>query len=326
MEINAVFEGGGVKGVALAGAVEATERSGRSFGRVAGTSSGSIIASLLAAGYSGETMSRIIRRTPFTSFLKRGALYNTAFVGPALRVLLKKGLYSGEALEAWIRGLLLEQGVVTFRDLPRGKLRVITSDISNGRIVVLPDDLVLYGIEPERFEVAKAVRMSCSIPYFFDPVILRLAGEAARGKSFSGQLVYMVDGGVLSNFPLWLFDEKKDGFLSPQRRTPTIGYQLIGKTTPQPHHITGPFSMLEAMVETMLSAHDERYIETDKFVRTVKIPTLGISTTEFHITQAQTDALYTAGITAGEEFFANYRPAPPSYTRRAPLQPAVPRR
>ncbi|MFD2879408.1 patatin-like phospholipase family protein [Paenibacillus rhizoplanae] len=110
MEINAVFEGGGVKGIALAGAVEATERAGRTFGRVAGTSSGSIIASLLAAGYSGEAMSRVIRRTPFTSFLTRGALYNTAFVGPALRVLLKKGLYSGQALEAWIRGLLLEQG------------------------------------------------------------------------------------------------------------------------------------------------------------------------------------------------------------------------
>lgn len=326
MEINAVFEGGGVKGIALAGAVEATERAGSAFGRVAGTSSGSIIASLLAAGYSGEAMSRVIRRTPFTSFLTRGALYNTAFVGPALRVLLKKGLYSGQALEAWIHGLLLEQGVVTFRDLPRGKLRVITSDITNGRIVVLPDDLVLYGIEPDSFEVAKAVRMSCSIPYFFDPVILRLAGEAARGKSFSGQLVYMVDGGVLSNFPLWLFDEKKDGFQSPERRTPTVGYQLIGKTAPQPHHITGPFSMLEAMVETMLSAHDERYIETDKFVRTVKIPTLGISTTEFHITQTQTDALYTAGIAAGEEFFANYRPAPPHYTWRAPLHTAGPRR
>lgn len=90
MEINAVFEGGGVKGIALAGAVEATERAGRTFGRVAGTSSGSIIASLLAAGYDGEAMSRIIRETPFTSFLKRGALYNTAVIGPAIRVLIKK--------------------------------------------------------------------------------------------------------------------------------------------------------------------------------------------------------------------------------------------
>lgn len=189
MEINAVFEGGGVKGIALAGAVEATERAGRTFGRVAGTSSGSIIASLLAAGYSGETMSRIIRRTPFTSFLKRGALYNTAFVGPALRVLLKKGLYSGQALEAWIRNLLLEQGVVTFRDLPRGKLRVITSDITNGRIVVLPDDLVLYGIEPDSFEVAKAVRMSLQ-----HSVFLRSGDPAAGRRGGPGEIVQRAAG------------------------------------------------------------------------------------------------------------------------------------
>lgn len=85
--------------------------------------------------------------------------------------------------------------MVTFSDLPRGRLTVIASDITNGRIVVLPDDLELYGISPDSFEVAKAVRMSCSIPYFFDPVMLRLNGEAARRKSFAEQFVYMVDGG-----------------------------------------------------------------------------------------------------------------------------------
>ncbi|WP_019909640.1 patatin-like phospholipase family protein [Paenibacillus sp. HW567] len=308
MEINAVFEGGGVKGISLAGAVEATEQAGVTFKRVAGTSSGSIIASLLAAGYDGEAMSRIIKKTSFTSFLKRGAIYNTAYIGPALRVLIKKGLYSGEALESWIRGILREKGIVTFSDLPQGKLSIIASDITNGRIVVLPDGLEQYGISPGAFEVAKAVRMSCSIPYFFDPVMLRLNGGAARGKSFSEQFVYMVDGGMLSNFPLWLFDEQEGGFKSPGLNTPTVGYQLVGKMEPQPNRITGPFSMLQAMVSTMLNAHDERYIEKEKFVRTVKIPTLGISMTEFHISPEQSDELYAAGAKAGKEFFEHWRP------------------
>lgn len=308
MEINAVFEGGGVKGISLAGAVQATELAGRTFRRVAGTSSGSIIASLLAAGYNGEAMSRMIRETSFTSFLKRGALYNTAIVGPALRVLIKKGLYSGEALESWIRCLLAEKGIVTFSDLPPGKLSIIASDITNGRIVVLPDDLEDYGFTPGEFEVAKAVRMSCSIPYFFDPVMLRLNGEAAKGRAFTEQFVYFVDGGLLSNFPLWLFDEKEDGFKSTGRKIPTVGYQLIGKTQPQPHRITGPFSMLQAIVGTMLSAHDERYIETEKFLRTVKIPTLGIPTTRFHVSAELSNELYAAGFEAGEEFFRNWRP------------------
>lgn len=308
MEINAVFEGGGVRGISLAGAVEATERAGRTFKRVAGSSAGSIIATLLAAGFEGKEMSRIIQGTSFTSFLKRGPIYNTAVIGPAARVLLKKGLYSGEAMESWIREILLNKGIVTFRDLPRGKLSIIASDITNGRILVLPDGLEQYGISPDHFEVAKAVRMSCSIPYFFDPVRLRLNGQAARGKSFTDQFVYVVDGGLLSNFPMWLFDGKDQVNKSPEGRVPTVGYQLIGKIDPQPHQIRGPFSMLQAMVSTMLSAHDERYIEQSKFVRTVKIPTLGIGTTQFDITPDQSEALYASGKKAGEDFFRDWRP------------------
>lgn len=114
MEINAVFEGGGVKGISLAGAVEATERAGRTFKKVAGTSSGAIVATLLAAGYEGEEMSRMIQGTSFSSFMKRAPIYNTAWVGPALRVLLKKGLYSGEALESWMRSLLLKRELSLF--------------------------------------------------------------------------------------------------------------------------------------------------------------------------------------------------------------------
>jgi len=310
MEINAVFEGGGVKGISLAGAVQGAEQAGVTFKRVAGTSSGSIVSALLAAGYTGEEMSVIIRGTSFSSFLRRAPIFNTAYVGPALRVLLKKGLYSGEALESWVRDILQKKGIVTFRDLPPGKLSIIASDITNGRIVVLPDDLKEYGISPEHFEVAKAVRMSCSIPYFFDPVMLRLSGEAAKGKSFADQFVYTVDGGLLSNFPLWLFDSK-EGQAGPQgfsSRIPTVGFQMIGKTEPQPHRITGPFSMLQAMVGTMLSAHDERYIEQEKFIRTVKIPTLGVGTTQFEISKAQSDELYAAGVKAGEAFFREWRP------------------
>lgn len=310
MEINAVFEGGGVKGISLAGAVQASEEVGITFGRVAGTSSGSIVASLLAAGYSGGEMSRIIRATSFRSFLKRSPVFNTKLIGPALRVLLKKGLYSGEALESWISGVLRQKGIISFRDLPPGKLSIIASDITDGRLVVLPDGLEEYGINPEYFEVAKAVRMSCSIPYFFDPVMLRRNGKAAAGKAFADQFVYMVDGGLLSNFPMWLFDEKEKG--APEAaKVPVVGYQMVGRTEPQAHRITGPFSMLQALVGTMLSAHDERYIEQEKSVRTVKIPTLGIGTVQFELTPEESNALYDSGYRAGTEFFKKWRPGQP---------------
>lgn len=166
MQINAVFEGGGVKGISLAGAVKAAETAGIQFSRVAGTSSGSIVASVLAAGYTADEMKLIIESTPFHSLLKRAPIFNAKIVGPALRVLIKRGLYSGEALESWIRNILLEKGMLTFSDIPSGKLYIVASDITNGRLLVLPDDLRHYGINPSTFPVAKAVRMSCSIPYF----------------------------------------------------------------------------------------------------------------------------------------------------------------
>ncbi|NMO96863.1 patatin-like phospholipase family protein [Paenibacillus lemnae] len=305
MQINAVFEGGGVKGISLAGAVKAAELAGVGFNRMAGTSSGSIVAAVLAAGYKADEMKRIIEETPFQRLLVRAPIFNTRFVGPPLRVLLKKGLYSGEALEHWIRKLLLAKGIFTFSDLPDGKLYIVASDITNGKLLVLPDDLKNYGINPSTFPVAKAVRMSCSIPYFFDPVILRLMGEQARGKSFQEQFVYIVDGGLLSNFPLWLFDRKLKG---KEKALPVVGFQMVGKNSGESHRINGPFSMLTAMFETMLSAHDERYIEKENRNRTIKIPTLGISTTHFNLSDTESMELYQSGLIAGKRFFQDWRP------------------
>lgn len=304
MQMNGVFQGGGVKGISLAGAVRAAEKYGASFNQVAGTSSGSIVASMIAAGFKAEEMKELILATSFQSFLKRSKIFNVALIGPAIRVMLKKGLYSGEALEHWIRQVLLEKGIRTFGDLPKNKLKIIASDITSGKILVLPDDLAKLGIRPESFEVARAVRMSCSIPYFFDPVLLRLPPKMNKGRSFSDQFLHIVDGGLLSNLPLWLFDRPASG--SSKRLIPTVGFQMVGKNTDKPHIINGPFSMLQALVETMLSAHDERYIEQSNRYRTIKIPTLGISTTQFDLSKEESLLLYESGERSGDRFFGDW--------------------
>ncbi|CAI6055036.1 patatin-like phospholipase family protein [Cohnella sp. JJ-181] len=305
--INAVFEGGGVKGISLAGAVRAAELNGYGFHQVAGTSAGSIVAALLAAGYSASEMKLIIDGTPFSDFLKRAPVFNVKLIGPAARLLIFKGLYSGDALEAWIQKLLAARGIHTFRDLPPGRLRIIASDITNGRLLVLPDDIADYGMDPRDLNVAQAIRMSVSIPYFFDPVIIRSAAAVRpikrekrpvrRRLAMTGS--YIVDGGLLSNFPLWLFEEN-----DPQKPAlPVVGFQMVGRPKPKGHRISGPFTMFYAMFETMLSAHDERYIEKNNRVRTIKIPTLGVRTTDFHLTSEQSEGLYQSGMLAGGEFF-----------------------
>ncbi|MNH74806.1 Patatin-like phospholipase [compost metagenome] len=304
MRINGVFQGGGVRGISLVGAVRAAEMHDFKFDKLAGTSSGSIVAALLAAGYNAEEMKELILATTFTKFLKRSFIFNTPLIGPATRILLKKGLYAGEALEDWLRKALLVKKVRTFKDLEKGKLTIIASDITSGKILILPDDLHKLGINPDQFEVAHAVRMSCSIPYFFDPVLLRLPPKLTRGKAFKDQFIHIVDGGLLSNLPLWLFDQ--DGVKPGGEIIPTVGFQMVGKNSNQPHRIGGPFSMLQALFDTMLSAHDERYIEQENRYRTVKVPILGIGVTQFHITHEESLLLYESGFRAGSKFFGDW--------------------
>src|SRR5690606_37715204 len=151
------------------------------------------------------------------------------------RLLFKKGLYSGDPLEQWIFKQLAKKGIYTFADLPLKKLRIIASDISEGRLMVLPDDLPLYGLDPSNFPVSHAVRMSASIPYFFVPVLIR---------NVNPRPIYVVDGALLSNFPLWIFDKEQIETVSQSRMSkPTIGFQLVGKTEQQPRRIMGPFTM-----------------------------------------------------------------------------------
>src|SRR5690554_243687 len=239
MRINAVFEGGGVKGIAIVGAIHAAMRYGFQFHEVAGTSSGAIIASLLAAGYTSEQLHEIISETPFQQFVKS----NTRWLGPGLRLLLREGLYSGDPLEHWIYELLAKKGIYTFGDLPARKLRIVASNISDGRIMVLPDDLPQYDLDPSTFLVSRAVRMSASIPYFFEPVRIRKKKEKS---------IYIVDGGLLSNFPLWIFDKE---YLDADKLTraivPAIGFQLVGKLEQVPRTIIGPVTMFYALFATM---------------------------------------------------------------------------
>lgn len=303
MKINGVFEGGGVKGIALAGGVSAAMKQGHVFNEVAGTSSGAIVAALLAAGYTGEDMKEMILRSPFRSFMQRSPIFNTKIIGPAARLVLKKGLYSGEALEDWVSQQLAAKGIRTFGDLRHNQLRVIASDITQGKLLILPDDIAQYGIDPRKFSIAKAVRMSTSIPYFFDPVMIRRKlKSSAKAAPFAEQFYYIVDGGLLSNYPLWVFDQETDR----EDIIPVIGFQLVGKSDISTHKIKGPITMLEALFGTMLSAHDERYIEQKNRFRTVKIPTLGVGNTQFNLSKELSMSLYDSGFQASNDYFNNW--------------------
>ncbi|MDA8354331.1 MAG: patatin-like phospholipase family protein [Firmicutes bacterium] len=290
MFADAVLEGGGVKAFGLVGALSVAEAKGYEWRRLAGTSAGSLVASLLAAGYRSEELYRLLETFDFTRFTPSSWYHRIPGIGPGVRLLIKKGLYSGKPLEQWVGELLAKKGVYTFSDLKTRKLSIIASDISRGNLMVLPEDLKHYGIPAEDFSVARAVRMSCSIPLFFDPV--KVSHRASKKPS------YVVDGGVLSNFPIWLFDQKRP-------RWPTFGFRFVSDD-PQPRSIEGPVSLLWAMFTTMMDAHDNRHIKEQDRVRTIQVPTLDVKMTDFDLSLEKREALYESGVNAAQNFFRDW--------------------
>jgi NTE family protein len=311
-----VCEGGGVKGIGLAGAFSVLEEHGFRPQNVAGTSAGAITAALIAAGYSAAELKDVIFGMDFLRFRDVALEDKIPLIGKGVSIVKDLGIYEGKYFESWIGELLEAKGAKTFSALAtdefgddpryRYRLQVIASDTTSHRLLVLPRDAAELGIDPDELEVARAVRMSMSIPIFFEPVSI------TNGKTNREHVI--VDGGMLSNYPVWLFDCPADQVPT----WPTFGLLLvephpttpIGARLPAPERaargLGGLFKYVKAMADTMMEAHDRLYVEKANFARTIPIPTLGIGTTEFEITEARKEALYESGRTAAEQFLATW--------------------
>ena len=291
MYIDGVFSGGGIKGYSLIGAYQVLEEKGYIIQRCAGTSPGSIIAALILAGYAGKEMEQLFLDLDIEKLLDQRVVSNIPLV--KWLVLYKKlGLYKGNKFEQWMADKLQAKGVTTFSDLPKGSLRVIVSDVTNGTITVIPDDLWKYNLEMETFSVAKAIRMSCSVPYFFEPVNLNNHKEP----------VYIVDGGVLSNFPMWLFDQE-----NVKKVRPVIGVKLSGNKDDIPSRkIENAIGMFSALFEAMKDAHDNRYISRKHEKNIIFINNEEASLLEIDVTQEKRKNLIQKGRSEAQQFLRSW--------------------
>lgn len=306
-----VCEGGGVRGIGLVGALAVLEEHGYEPQYRAGTSAGAIVATLSAADYSAEELRRLITQTRFSRFMDPSPLDRLPLVGPGLSVLHDHGVYEGDEFSRWLSELLAAHEVRTFENLildhaatglRRHKVQVIVSDLTERRLLVLPRDAAALGIEdPDSLDVTLAVRMSMAIPLFFEPVRFE--------NPTTGHTHVIVDGGLLSNFPVWLFD------VAGRPGRPTIGLRLVDDVDPGealipplriPRRIPrGPLGLVpyaRAVVETLLQAHDRMAMEQAHAVRTIPIPTLGISAVDFNLSAQEARRLYLSGRKAARQF------------------------
>ena len=152
-------------------------------------------------------------------------------------------------------------------------LRIIASDIDRQSPVVFSRERT-----PE-VAVAKAVAASIGIPFFFRPVVLSLDGEERT----------LVDGGLVANFPVWIFDDARR-----RRRadpTPIIGFRLLERADAPPGTKSSPVRFTRSLLETALNANVEIHARgiDDLFTFPLEV---NVSTYDFDLSPARKQLLY----------------------------------
>lgn len=311
-----VLSGGGVRFIGLVGAVVALMDAGYSVQRVSGVSGGSVVGTILAAASQGDQLTgaevrELALSVPLRKWRDAGPL---PMIGPVWGFLRDTGLYRGDVAHDWIRSELKNLGVTTWGDLRydgdnllaerRYKAVVSVADITTGQLVRLPWDYRrVYGLDPDEQLVADAVRASMSVPFLYRPATL---------TSASGRTSTLVDGGVLSNFPVYTFD-RLDG-RAPL--WPTFGVTVVpeisdglGAMVPvlKPLRLFGQSLLLENLITTILIGHDQTYLNQPWVsVRAIKVNATDVGVLDFGISRARLEELYQNGYTAARDFLSTW--------------------
>ena len=312
---NLVFKGGGVRGIAYMGALEVLDeyRIIENIERVAGTSAGAIAAAMLSLRlpitetrdlFNSLELSRIPQSTKKP---RRWKLPRFAEEENYRRFLTRYGWYSSEYFYEWLKETIASQcdgnGRATFSEFQERGFRdlyIVAANISRQR----PE--VFSVLSTPDVAVADAVRMSMSIPIYF---------EALRfdGKSF-GSGDYYVDGGLFDNFPMHIFDQPELAGRNWSFRDgvnwETLGLFLYPEQYMHPADPEIPSNVWEYLslaLRSLYQSHELSSYETsivDQY-RTIEISDCGIDPTNFDIEIGDEKymKLYESGMSAVRDFF-----------------------
>lgn len=294
MKADVVFSGGGVRAIGIIGALSYMENKGFSWMKAAGTSAGAIIAALVSAGYTANEIKKILIDMKFLNFLDKEKITRMPVLGKSIAVLKYKGVYKGDFFENWMAHLLKDKGIETFGDLYVDgdyRLKIIASDITRKKKIVIPEDLLMYDLDINNFSVAKAVRMSMSIPLYFKPIKIL----------YKDKISYIVDGCICDNFPIEIFDVEEIP------RWPTLGFCF----NDEEDVITSKdniscISFLYDIAGTMNESMRNKWYEIKNSIRTIYIPTCGIKATDFNLSKKSSLKLYKEGYKSARNFYKSW--------------------
>lgn len=211
---NLVFEGGGIRGIAYAGAVTILEKKGVLQGveKVAGTSAGSILALMVCLGYTSREIDSITFNLKIEKFNDgRGGL-----IGKYKRLKRYYGIYKGDYFGTWLEQLIKNKTgnpLLTFKQLDSltktnklfKKLYCIGANLTKQQT-----EIFSYETTPA-IQLRTAIRISCSIPFFYQPVLLDSNWMETKNPVKGYNYQVYVDGGIVANYPINIFDSCKNG-------------------------------------------------------------------------------------------------------------------
>ncbi len=309
---NLVFEGAGVRGIAYVGALQALEIRNKmgQIENVGGTSAGAIAALCVALGYNSQELEKIIQDAKIQHF-NDGKFF---FVGGLARMSRSYGWYRGKSFTKWLEDIIYnktQNADITFRELHEKRFRnlyVTGTSVNHQKLIVFS-----FETYPE-MKIKDAVRISMSVPLYFEAVFIDSAGQVLNNKNLSGYFDVMVDGGLTGNFPISIFDSlvNNSGEMVRISNPKTLGlridtpeqvkYDLVGNGL-APISVNGLRQYVSSLYTFALENLNRSELGTMDWGRTISISSGNIGPRVRRLSREEKDLLIRNGQIATQQFF-----------------------
>jgi NTE family protein len=312
---NLVFEGAGLRGIAYFGAIHELETRNVIAGveKVGGTSAGAVTALCISLGYTSDEIARILYTTNFKKF-NDGRFF---IAGGINRMKKYFGWYRGEKLNRWLEKIIKDKTGdenITFEQLYNKGYKdlYVTATVLNQQKLI-----VLSRHNYPRMRLKDAVRVSMSIPFYFEAAFIDSTGKLIRRPISTEGLDIMVDGGLTGNFPIHIFDST---FIRNSRKefisnTATLGFRIdnerqIESDKKERELVNMPVTNLKqytaAFYNMMIENLNRQSLSSDDWKRTVSISDAEIAPRIRKLSKTEITRLIENGNIATKLYFSNH--------------------